>query len=232
MNSLSLVLALVLLATTVTVTLSHRHVRRQCQSGAEEPPFGIITVSPWWLAWMLICLILSSSLLYGQLGRYGDWNSGVVQDRVDYLLQAAINQSRMEADTRPQDSDALMQLADSYASGGKYDDAVTVIEQLISLDGESAQRLGLKAKYLYYRDNRKLGNEALAAVSKALKLDNSDVTTREFMATQAYRKGAYGTAIEHWQVILDSGNGGAYRRAIESAITRAQAKQLAARQQP
>ncbi len=221
MNSLTVALILIGLVLVAVVARCHQQARLALVAEANKPTAALPS---WWLPTMLLVLLALPTLLYGQLGRYGDWHRGVADVHTDYLLQAAINKSRLEVTEQPQNQQVLLQLAKDHAAGGQYDDALKVLQQLRSQHGETAPWLGLTAKYRYYRDGRVLGNEAKQALAAALQLDSSDVTTLEFMATYAYRQQDYKTAIEHWQQLLDSGNGGAYRRTIEGAITRAQAK--------
>ncbi|SDK10745.1 formate-dependent nitrite reductase complex subunit NrfG [Ferrimonas sediminum] len=175
---------------------------------------------------MLTFLIFSSLLLYWHLGRYSDWNRATPQVRVDYLLQAAINQSRLSAEQHPQDPQAQLRLVEDYAAGGKYAEAVNVLESLLAQSGASAGLLGLKAKYLYYRDGRQLTPEVKSLTRTALERDDTEFTARELLASHAYRQGQYDLAIEHWQRLLQGDVGLAQRRAIGNALTRAQAKIL------
>lgn len=233
MNSLALILGGLTLMVVVVISLCHLRWERQhlavagvlSQSEKSQPLVG------WGIPLtLIISLIIVSLLIYGKLGRFGDWDSGFDQARVNYLLQANLNQSQMAVREAPEDPYKLMQLAHDFAAGGKYADAVQSLEQAQGLMTETAELLGFKAKYLYYRDGRVLGMEATAAASRALQLDKQDFTTRELLASHAFRQKDYQTAIEHWQVIVDSGRGGRFRHAIESAITRAQAKLLTQQQ--
>ncbi|ADN75881.1 formate-dependent nitrite reductase, NrfG protein [Ferrimonas balearica DSM 9799] len=173
---------------------------------------------------LMSTLILPAMTLYGQLGRYGDWDQGNVDHRVGYLLQKTINEDRLALDANPNSPERYLKLARSHAAGGQYEQAVTVMDQLLALTTPQPAWLGLKASYLYYRDGRAFGEDARALVEQALALDSADVSTRMFLANQAYLSGRYEEAIGHWQVLLTSNKDDVNRAAIGNAISRAQAR--------
>ncbi|WP_261389189.1 tetratricopeptide repeat protein [Ferrimonas balearica] len=173
---------------------------------------------------LMSILILPAMLLYGQLGRPGDWDTGTVDHRVGYLLQKTINEDRLALDASPSDPERHLTLARSLAAGGQYDEAVSVMEQLLAQQAPQASWLGLKASYLYYRDGRTLSDDAQALVDRALTLDSADVTTRMLLANRAYLGGHYPEAIGHWEALLASDTAQVNRTAIGNAIAKAQAR--------
>ncbi|WP_028110437.1 tetratricopeptide repeat protein [Ferrimonas futtsuensis] len=228
MMTLSLSISLALLAAAFTLACGHRgYLRAAGETALGEGPS--LPRAGWWApALMLVFLILISLLAYSRLGHFSGWRQQHTETRVDYLLQSRINQSMMEAERRPDDATTWLALAEDQAAGGHYGEAVDALDQALALQGETAPLLGLKAKYLYYQQGRALGVDALAAVSRALSLDNTDFTSRELLASHAYRQGQYQEAVEHWQVLLDSGAAGTREAAIQRAVERAKARIKAA----
>ncbi|TKB48739.1 nitrite reductase [Ferrimonas sediminicola] len=228
MMTLSLSIFLALTAAAFTLASGHRGYLRSAGEAAAEEGASLPRAGWWAPACMLVFLILISLLAYSRLGHFAGWQQRHTETRVDYLLQSKINQSLMAAQQRPDDAGTWLAVADNQAAAGLYAEAVEALDKALVLQGESAPLLGLKAKYLYYQQGRALGVAAVAAVSRALSLDSTDFTTRELLASHAYRQGQYREAVEHWQVLLDSGAAGPREAAIQRAVERAKARIKAA----
>ncbi|BDM65600.1 nitrite reductase [Shewanella sp. NFH-SH190041] len=169
-------------------------------------------------------VVVLSVVIYSTTGRFSDWNSGRVDENIDYLLAADITKGRQALEQTPDDEIALLNLAQSYAAGGMYADAVTTLEQLLQLTGEDAELLGMQATAMYYRDERTIAPQTGIIIGRALALHREELQTRLLLATDAYLKGEYAKAIEHWQILLENRQQPVNRTAINNAILKAQNK--------
>ncbi|MCD8340118.1 MAG: tetratricopeptide repeat protein, partial [Burkholderiales bacterium] len=152
---------------------------------------------------------------------YTDWMDQRVDESKDYQLAAKITAARKEVADEPNNYQLKVNLANLYLQGGLFDEAVNSTEEAISQAGEKPSLLGLLAKAMYYRDGRKLGEDALHAIDKALKQDNFEVTSRMLLAEDAFRRGEYHKAIEEWQLLLDSNVAPENAKAFSNAIANA-----------
>jgi len=171
-----------------------------------------------------VVLLAMTLVIYGQTGRYSDWNKGKIDEHIDYLVAADITKALRQVDAEPQNPLALMALAQAYSAGGKYGDSVQTLDKLLALTPEDAEVLGTKANAMYYRDGRQLTPETLDVIAKALAMSPFDPQTKMLLATDAYLHKRYQEAIEHWQSLLTQSSGRVNRNAINNAIQKAQIK--------
>ncbi|MBV7316970.1 tetratricopeptide repeat protein [Shewanella sp. NIFS-20-20] len=204
---------------------SNRHLPQVNTGGAAEraPQVspGVMRLFPWIISGVVLLLTLG---VYSQTGRFHDWDTGHVNQHINYLVAADITKGRRAVEQTPDNEVALLDLAQSYAAGGLYQDAVTTLNQLISLNGESAELLGMKATAMYYRDERAIAPETGIVIARALALHREELQTRLLLATDAYLRGEYSKAIEHWTILLQNREQPVNRHSIENAIAKAQAK--------
>lgn len=168
----------------------------------------------------LICCLS----LYAQVGRFGEWDKGVVDEHIDYLIAADINKNARKVSEEPKSEIALLNLAQSYIAGGMYPEAINSIDELIALSGEAADLLGIKASAMYYRDNRTMSLDTELVLARALALDKFEFQSRLLKATHAYLNGQYEQAIEQWQLLLQSESQSFNRTSINNAIFKAEQK--------
>jgi formate-dependent nitrite reductase complex subunit NrfG len=171
---------------------------------------------------MSVIVLIFSISIYASGGHFQGWDQGRVDDNVDYLVAANITKGRMQVEQQPQDEMALMALAQSYAEGGLYADSVGTLTQLISLVGNDAELLGMKATSMYYRDARTFGPETKQVIDTALSIQSDELHTRMLLATDAYLNGEYAIAIEHWQILLTNQSQPFNRQSITNAIIKAE----------
>lgn len=175
------------------------------------------------MALSLVFLLCSVSI-YVQIGRFAEWDKGVVDENIDYLIAADINKNARTVSEQPNNEIALLNLAQSYAAGGLYSDAINSLNELMALSGEDAAILGMKATAMYYRDNRSLSLETERVLARAIALDKFEFQSRLLMATHAYLNGQYDQAIEQWRLLLQSDSQSFNRASINNAIFRAEQK--------
>lgn len=227
MNSLAVGLAGVLMVFSGMLLVHHLHyTRRACAlapTGESEIP-ALSKASPGFPAVMALFVVLLSVGIYQSTGRFSDWDKGVVDDNIDYLVAAEITKGRQAVDQAPDNEIALLNLAHSYMEGGMYRDAVETLDSLLTLTGEDAELMGLKATAMYYRDERVIAPETGIVIARVLALFPEEMQTRMLLANDAYFKGQYAKAIEHWQILLNNERQAVNHRAINNAISKAQTK--------
>ncbi|MBW8182867.1 tetratricopeptide repeat protein [Shewanella nanhaiensis] len=182
--------------------------------------FGEIKVP----AAVTIIFLISCLSLYAQVGRFGEWDKGVVDENIDYLIAADINKNARKVSEQPKSEIALLNLAQSYIAGGMYSEAINSLDELIALSGEAADLLGMKASAMYYRDNRTMSLDTELVLARALALDKFEFQSRLLKATHAYLNGQYEQAIEQWQLLLQSESQSFNRASINNAIFKAEQK--------
>ncbi|WP_144211318.1 tetratricopeptide repeat protein [Shewanella donghaensis] len=171
---------------------------------------------------MSVIVLIFSISIYASGGHFQGWDQGKVDSNVDYLVAADITKGRMQVEQQPQDEMALMALAQSYAEGGLYADSVDTLTQLISLVGNDAELLGMKATSMYYRDARTFGSETKQVIDTALSIQSDELHTRMLLATDAYLKGEFAIAIGHWRALLTNQSQPFNRQSITNAIIKAE----------
>ncbi|MGI2260442.1 tetratricopeptide repeat protein [Shewanella sp. GXUN23E] len=199
-----------------------RHHVRWCRS--ENVKEADTSYRVWYWILMSLALLIVSLGQYAAVGRFSDWNSGKPDRYVDYLAAAEITRARQQAEKTPDDAQALLVLAQSSVNGGMYAEAVTALDRLLTLQGERADILGMKATAMYYRDKRSIAPETGIVIARALALHREELQTRLLLATDAYLKGQYAKAINHWQILLQNQTQLFDHEVINNAISKATGK--------
>ena len=163
-------------------------------------------------------IISVSALLYLTIGSYEKLDSAQVDYNIDYLLVADINKGQKLAEENPGDPVVLLGLAQSYIDGGLYSDAIATLDQLLVIDNQNSEALGLKATSMYYRDDRVINMDTSLVIARALTLHHEELNTRLLMANDAYLNGNYQKAISNWEIVLTNKKQMFNRDAINYAI--------------
>lgn len=171
---------------------SNDYIARDDVNSNNNYPFGFIS----------LFLVSVTVLLYLTLGRYDDLDSAMADYNVDYLLVADINKGQKLAEKNPDDPLVLLGLAQSYIDGGLYKDAIETLDQLLVINSENTEALGLKATSMYYRDDRVISLETSLVIARALTLHHEELNTRLLIANDAYLNGDYQKAIDNWNIVL------------------------------
>ncbi|GIU15872.1 tetratricopeptide repeat protein [Shewanella sp. MBTL60-007] len=143
---------------------------------------------------------------------------------VDYLLVADINKGQKLAEKNPDDPLVLLGLAQSYIDGGLYKDAIETLDQLLVINSENTEALGLKASSMYYRDGRVINMDTSLVIARALTLHHEELNTRLLIANDAYLNGNYQKAIDNWNIVLTNKVQVFNRDAINFAIEKSKQK--------
>lgn len=218
MASLGFSIALLLSGFVAWIFWQHARLnQRQMQMGESQVSHGVPVLCS-------VLLLLLTLAIYSQTGRYQDWDTGKLNENIDYLVAADITKALRLVDEQPQNPLALQALAEAYSAGGLYADAVLTLDQLLALVGEDAEVLGAKANALYYRDGRQMTAETQALIAQILALAPFEPQTRMLQANDAYLHGRYQEAIDHWQALLAQPRAEINREALLNAIGKAQSK--------
>ncbi|WP_394203889.1 tetratricopeptide repeat protein [Shewanella waksmanii] len=227
MNSLVLGIAVTLIAFITPLWVLHLRTQTQGQphDTMTHPASSVLKRSGVQLPIGLsVFLLLATLLTYSQIGRFDDWDSGFIDENIDYLIAADINKNARAASEQPYNKIALLNLAHAYAEGGMYAESVETLDKLLAVEGQDAELLGMKANALYYRDGRDMSLQVSIVISQALAVDPFEVQSLLLLATHAYLNKEYQVAISHWQTLLDSENPSINRASINSAILKAEQK--------
>ncbi|OUS27935.1 c-type cytochrome biogenesis protein CcmI [Thalassotalea sp. 42_200_T64] len=141
-----------------------------------------------------------------------------------------VQQLKIKVENEPTNSQAWFSLGQAFTNVSEFDNAVRSFDQVISLIGEHAELIGPKAQALYYKNDNQMNADIQALIDRALALDPIDASTNVLLGMDNYAQHNYAQAIEHWQLVLDSGRPGVNTQALEGAISEAR-NQLAQSQQ-
>ena len=173
-----------------------------------------------------ICLaiLLVSVVIYFHTGHFSDWKFARADTEADPMLAAKITVLERELTQHPADIERRKELAVLLMQAGSFSEAVKTLNEALRIGGSSPSVWGLKARALYYRDGRKLSSETLEAVNTAQKLEQFEPRSLMLLAEDAYHHRKYAQAVQIWQQLLDSGNAGEFKKAIQSAVVNAKRK--------
>lgn len=176
------------------------------------------------LAVIVVLLVASSVGVYGSKGRYNDWQNAETDQTFDPRLAAKITQARRTLEAKPNSLSARTDLAELYMEAGLFAESAKTTEDAIKHFGPSAELYGLKARALYYRDQRNISRDTKEALDEAFDLNPAEPSSCMLMAEDAYRRHDYEKAIEQWQIVLDAHSAPTKESAIKRAIDNARAK--------
>ncbi|MBR9728791.1 tetratricopeptide repeat protein [Shewanella intestini] len=213
------------LLSVITCVWTHHlqtHHLKRCELTDEKAPLKVKgqTFNGAVPAAISLVMILIPLMVYSHVGRFSEWDKGVVDENIDYLIAADINKNARKVNEQPNNEIALLNLAQAYADGGLYAESVVTLDDLIALSGENAKTLGMKATAMYYRDGREMSLETKLVLSRALALDKFEFQSQLLIATDAYLNQQYTKAIAHWKLLLQSDNQSFNRALINNAISK------------
>lgn len=197
-----------------------QHMRLNLVMGIAQLP-NMSSKVPFAMGGVLVLLTLT---IYSQTGRFRDWDQGRLDENIDYLVAAEITKASRWVQSEPQNTLALMALAQAYSAGGLYSEAVLTLDKLLEIGGDDAEVLGAKANALYYRELRQMTPETQEVIAKVLSLSPFEPQTHMLLAADAYMHARNKEAIDHWQLLLEHNGDSINREAINNAIAKAQSK--------
>ncbi|MEC4728798.1 c-type cytochrome biogenesis protein CcmI [Shewanella sp. D64] len=176
-----------------------------------------------WPIVMSVAVLGISGYFYSTLGAYANLDQAEqVSARAgmtsEQIMQQRLQMMENQAEAEPENSQLLFSLGHSYISANRYNDAINTFDKAMVLVGVQAELLGPKATAMYYKANQQMTPAVQAVVDKSLSLDPEDPSTLLLVGMNAFFTAEYQTAINSWQIILDSERKDVDRSAIINAI--------------
>ncbi|RHW77528.1 c-type cytochrome biogenesis protein CcmI [Colwellia sp. RSH04] len=134
---------------------------------------------------------------------------------------AYIKELQEHLEKEPQDSEAWYNLGQAYISVADFDAAIAAVDEVIKIEGEHADLVGVKAQASYYRNNQQIDEQVQQYIDKALALDPQDPSTNILLGMHNFIETNYQQAIKHWQLVIDANKPGVNIEALKEAIAEA-----------
>ncbi|QQX80114.1 c-type cytochrome biogenesis protein CcmI [Shewanella sp. KX20019] len=182
-------------------------------------PKGIV-----WPAVMSAVILGISGYMYSTLGAYENLDKPMTANQphagmdTAQIMSQRVQMMEAQAQAEPDNSQLWFSLGHTYISANRYDDAIRAFDKTMELVGVHAELLGPKATALYYRSNQQMTPAVQALIDQSLALDESDPSTLLLVGMDSFFSAEYQTAIDAWQLILDSERKDVDRSAIINAI--------------
>lgn len=139
----------------------------------------------------------------------------------EQLLAVEIEKLEQEIAKNPENTQALFTLGQAFISAGLFDEAVKAFDGVIEKVGEHAELLGPKAQALYYKNNQKINAQIQSIIERALVLDPLDSATNILLGMDSFTQRNFAKAVEHWEMVLNSGRPGISVQALTGAVNEA-----------
>ncbi|MDE2272792.1 MAG: c-type cytochrome biogenesis protein CcmI [Gammaproteobacteria bacterium] len=167
-------------------------------------------------------LIITSGVLYWQLGNWRAGIEGVQQASVVSVQQMVAQLSHRLATTDPNDLQGWEVLGHAYLLMGRYADAENVYKQARRLSGdENAEVLAGYGEAAALADPDDFMRTAMPAFEKALQLDPRNPQALWYGGLGALQRGDKVLAVSRWNALLAQDPPAEYRKIIEKAIAAA-----------
>ncbi|MCL1052131.1 c-type cytochrome biogenesis protein CcmI [Shewanella abyssi] len=177
-----------------------------------------------WPAVMSAVILGISGYMYSTLGAYENLDQPMAANQphagmdTAQIMSQRVQMMEAQAQAEPENSQLWFSLGHTYISANRYDDAIKAFDKTMELVGVQAELLGPKATALYYRSNQQMTPAVQALIDQSLALDDSDPSTLLLVGMDSFFSAEYQTAIDAWQLILDSERKDVDRSAIINAI--------------
>jgi len=178
-----------------------------------------------WPAALSLFIIIFSFVLYSKSGAYQELSQPMQTAQAsNNPQQQALQQTKsllILTTQEPDNSEAWYSLGQSYIGLGEYQQALNAYDQVIRIEGETADLFGAKAQAYYYKNNQKINTVVQALIDKALAIDAADPSTNILIGMHSFISEDYEKAIRHWQLVVDTGRSNVNSQALIEAITEA-----------
>lgn len=188
-------------------------------------------LSPLVMLLIFFMLIIMSSALYWQSGRYQIVQKG---EQMHQAFQVQFNLEQKEQKNEryilnlqdrlrqnPNDGNLWYELGQVYALNNDFESALICYNNAQKVLGEKASILGAMATADYYSNQQILTSQANQWITKALALDQKESASLLLLASNAFRHKDYSKAIKYWRNVLDGENESIDRRAVIQSIQEA-----------
>ncbi|PXX98255.1 c-type cytochrome biogenesis protein CcmI [Halomonas sp. LBP4] len=177
---------------------------------------------------VMVAVVVASVFWYQHEGAEGDLALLAVRQEVvnhpDGSMAMMIERLEEQAARQPGNPNVWMMLFPLYRDAGRADQASDALERLIEIEGRHASLLGQLAQVEFFAADRRFTDEVQALVDETLALDSSQPTVLGILGIEAFDRGDYAAAIDHWRRAIagmdDPASGQALREGIRVAQQR------------
>jgi cytochrome c-type biogenesis protein CcmH len=191
-------------------------------------------ISIFWPITLTAFVLVFSFIMYNQSGAYEQLSQPIetvqqqqlseedeAQKMIDYI-KSLIDLTVKE----PDNSDAWYGLGQSFVNIGEFDKAVEAYDQVIRIEGETAELFGAKAQAYYYKENQTISPVVKKYIDKALAIDPVDASTNILIGMHNFMTKNYEVAIKHWEIVINSGKTNVNAQALTEAVAEAKSRLL------
>ena len=129
-----------------------------------------------------------------------------------------LEELRQKVESDPDDTEAWYAIGQTLVSVGMFDAAIHAYQQVIRIEGESSDLLGLIAQAHYYKNNQQMDETVQSFIDQALKLNPNDPATNILVGMHNFINQQYQPAINAWQRVLSSNQVGVNTKALIEAV--------------
>jgi cytochrome c-type biogenesis protein CcmH len=129
-----------------------------------------------------------------------------------------LDELRQKVEIDPDDTEAWYAIGQTLVSVGMFDAAIHAYQQVIRIEGESSDLLGLIAQAHYYKNNQQMDETVRSFIDQALKLNPNDPATNILVGMHNFINQQYQVAINAWQRVLSSNQVGVNTKALLEAV--------------
>ncbi|WP_300270908.1 c-type cytochrome biogenesis protein CcmI [Halomonas sp.] len=177
---------------------------------------------------VMLALVVASALWYQHEGAEGDLALMDVRQEVMSDPQGSpemlIERLEEQAARQPENPNVWSMLFPLYRDSGQGDRAIDALERLIEIEGRHPQLLAQLAQIEFFVAGRRLTERVQSLVDETLEKDASEPTVLGLLGIEAFDRGAYQEAIDHWRRAIagmnDPDSADALRQGIQTAQQR------------
>jgi len=126
--------------------------------------------------------------------------------------------------SEPENSDAWYSLGQALVAIGEFKSAIKAFDQVVNIEGEHADILGVKAQAAYYDNDQQIDSTVQQLIDKALALDPLDSSTNILLGMHNFINQNYQDSIIYWQKVVDSARPNVNINALSEAINEAKSR--------
>ncbi|WP_044469720.1 tetratricopeptide repeat protein [Mannheimia massilioguelmaensis] len=128
---------------------------------------------------------------------------------MDYVISI---QNRLRKD--PNNVQDWVELGQAYMLSNDYQHAIVAYSNAEKIEGSKPYILGLAATTLYYQAGQKITPQVQEIINLALTEDPKEASSLSLLASDAFIKNDFKTALDYWQRLLDTEQSSVDRREI------------------
>ncbi len=152
---------------------------------------------------VMVALVVASVFWYQREGAEGDLTLLAVQQEVREHPQGSmamlVERLEAQAERQPDNPNVWSMLFPLYRDGGQGQQAIDALQRLIELEGRRPSLLGQLAQLEFFVADRQLTPRVQELVDETLAQDSGQPTVLGILGIEAFDRGAYEAAIDHWR---------------------------------